>query len=154
MLSVRKTNNTQVNKEERKMATQGLIPWWTPPVTFLWLCFRYHLMHGGLPGGPDDKESACNARDPGFISWRREWLPTPVFLSGDFHGQRRMAGHSPWGHKESDTTERLSLHTWFMDFLLHKQAHIIHFIDATFFTQYCILRTLFYIKVCKCLTPF
>jgi len=39
-------------------------------------------MHGGLPGGSDDKESACNARDPGFISWRREWLPTPVFLSG------------------------------------------------------------------------
>ena len=31
--------------------------------------------------------------------------PTPVFLSGEFHGQRSLAGYSPWGHKESDTTE-------------------------------------------------
>ena len=37
--------------------------------------------------------------------WRREWLPTPVFLLGKFHGQRRLAGYSPWGRKESDTTE-------------------------------------------------
>ena len=35
--------------------------------------------------------------------------PTPVLLSGEFHGQRRLAGYSPWGHKESDTTEWLSL---------------------------------------------
>ena len=30
---------------------------------------------------------------------------TPVFLPGEFHGQRSLAGYSPWGHKESDTTE-------------------------------------------------
>ena len=36
-------------------------------------------------------------------------LPTPVFLHGEFHGQRSLAGYSPWGHKESDTTESLSL---------------------------------------------
>ena len=41
----------------------------------------------------------------GKISWRREWQPTPVFLPGEFHGQRSLAGYSPWGHKESDTTE-------------------------------------------------
>ena len=35
--------------------------------------------------------------------------PTPVFLPGEFHGQRSLAGYSPWGHKESDTTERLTL---------------------------------------------
>ena len=34
----------------------------------------------------------------------------PVFLPGEFHGQRRLAGYSPWGHKELDTTERLSTH--------------------------------------------
>ena len=34
--------------------------------------------------------------------------PTPVFLSGESHGQRILAGHSPWGHKESDTTEALN----------------------------------------------
>ena len=41
----------------------------------------------------------------GKIPWRREWLPTPVFFPGELHGQRSLAGHSPWSHKESDTTE-------------------------------------------------
>ena len=56
------------------------------------------------------KESACQYRrqefDPwvGKISWRRENLPTPVFWPGELHGQ-----YSPWGRKESDTTEQLSL---------------------------------------------
>ena len=36
-------------------------------------------------------------------------IPTPVFLPGGFHGQRNLAGYSPWGRKESDITERLSL---------------------------------------------
>ena len=39
---------------------------------------------------------------------RREWLPTPVFLPGEFHGQKSLAGCSPWGHKESDMTEQLT----------------------------------------------
>ena len=34
----------------------------------------------------------------------------PVFLPGESQGQRRLAGYSPWGHKESDMTERLSMH--------------------------------------------
>ena len=38
-----------------------------------------------------------------MILWRREQLPTPVFWPGEFHGL-----YSPWGRKESDTTERLS----------------------------------------------
>ena len=37
--------------------------------------------------------------------WRREWQPIPVFLQGKFNGQRSLMGYSPWGHKESDTTE-------------------------------------------------
>ena len=37
--------------------------------------------------------------------WRRERQPTLVFLPGEFHGQRRLVGSSPWGHKESDMTE-------------------------------------------------
>jgi len=45
----------------------------------------------------------------GKIPWRREWLPTPLFLLGEFHGQRSLAGYSPWDCKESDTTERLTL---------------------------------------------
>ena len=42
------------------------------------------------------------------IPQRTEWQPTPVFLPGEFHGQRSLAGYSPWGHKESDTTEQLT----------------------------------------------
>ena len=38
-----------------------------------------------------------------------EWLPTPVFLPGESHGQRSLVGYSPWGHKELDTTERLTV---------------------------------------------
>ena len=45
----------------------------------------------------------------GKISWRRAWQPTAVFLPGEPHGQRRLAGCSPRGHTESDTTERLTL---------------------------------------------
>ena len=37
-----------------------------------------------------------------------KWQPTPVFLPGEFHGQRSLAGYSPWGHKVSDTTEWLT----------------------------------------------
>ena len=40
--------------------------------------------------------------------WGRKWQPTPVFLPGESHGQRSLAGYSPWGRKESDMTERLS----------------------------------------------
>ena len=63
------------------------------------------LISKNVPGGSDGKESACNARDLGLsrvekILWRREWLPTSVFLPGEFHGQRSLAGYSPWGHKE------------------------------------------------------
>ena len=39
----------------------------------------------------------------------RAWQPTPVFLPRESYGQRSLAGHSPQGHKESDTIERLSL---------------------------------------------
>ena len=46
----------------------------------------------------------------GKIPWRRERLPTPVFLPGDSHGQRGLAGCSPRGRKESDTPERLKNH--------------------------------------------
>ena len=42
--------------------------------------------------------------------WRREWLPTPVFLPGESHGQRSLAGSSPWSGKELDMTEQVSLH--------------------------------------------
>ena len=38
------------------------------------------------------------------IPWRRKLQLTPIFLSGQSHGQRSLVGYSPWGHKELDTT--------------------------------------------------
>ena len=67
-----------------------------------------------LPGGASGKESACQYRrskrcrlDPWVrkIPWRRKCQPTPVFLPGESHGQRSLAGYSPWDHKELDATE-------------------------------------------------
>ena len=71
----------------------------------------------GFLGSWDGKESACNAGDRrcrfnatvGKILWRREWLPTPVFLLGEFQGQRNLVGYSPWGPKELDMTEGLTI---------------------------------------------
>ena len=50
--------------------------------------------------------------------WRGQWQPTPVLLPGKFHGQRSLVGYSPQGHKESDTTEQLSLFKNYNDILL------------------------------------
>ena len=63
----------------------------------------------GFPGGSDDKESAYNVGNldsiPGLgrFPWRRKWRPT-LFLLEKSHGQKSLAGYSPWGAKESDTT--------------------------------------------------
>ena len=55
--------------------------------------------HGG-------KEFACSFHPwVRRIPWRREWQPSSVSLPGKFHGQRSLAGYSPWSRKESDTTE-------------------------------------------------
>ena len=74
---------------------------WTVPVT-------------RFPGGPSGEEPdyqcrRCKRRafDPwvGKIPWRRAWHPAPLFLPGESHGQRSLAGHSPWGWKELDKSE-------------------------------------------------
>ena len=95
---------------------------WQPAPIFL--SGKFHgqrILAGfrGFPGGSDGKESACNAGDlasiPGVGRSSREGnLPTPVFLPGKFHGQKSLAGYSPWGRKESDI---LSAHT-------HTSIHI------------------------------
>ena len=56
------------------------------------------------------KQQVC-LRIVGKILWRRAWQPTPVFLPGESHGQRSLAGYSLWDCKESDTTEWLTLLT-------------------------------------------
>ena len=67
----------------------------------------------GLPRWLNGQASACKCRrcrfDPwvGKIPWRRTWQPTPVFLPGESHGQRSLAGYSPWGRKELGMTYQL-----------------------------------------------
>ena len=71
------------------------------PLQYSWACF---------PCGSAGKDSTCNVGHLGLIPgferspWRSERLPTPVFWSGEFHGL-----YSPWGLKELDMTEQLSL---------------------------------------------
>ena len=71
------------------------------------------LCSRGFPGGSNSKESACSAGDPGSIpglgrspGGGHGYLPTPVFLLGEFHGQKSLVGYSLCGHKESDMTEQ------------------------------------------------
>ena len=65
----------------------------------------------GFPGCSVDKETICNAGDPssipgsGRFRWRRAWQPTPVFMPGESHGQRSLAGYSAMGCTDLDTTE-------------------------------------------------
>ena len=62
---------------------------------WLWAgCWRVSPYSQKIP----DKSRGC----------RLQWRPTPVFLPREFHGERNLVGYSPWGHKESDTTERLT----------------------------------------------
>jgi len=62
-----------------------------------------------LPRWHSARESTCQCRRLGFdpwirkIPWKRKWQPIPVFLPGKSHGQRSLAGYSPWDCKESDT---------------------------------------------------
>ena len=76
----------------------------------MWIGSNSNPHDKGFLGGSAGEESACNAGELGLIPglgkfpWRKEWLPTPVFWPREFHGL-----YNPWGRKESDTTERLSL---------------------------------------------
>ena len=85
-----------------------------------------------FPGGPDGKESACNAADLGSIPRLGRSLgegnddPLPVFLPGELRGQKSLVGYSPWGRKESDMTERPTL--------LFKSSHKIAIIAISSFS--------------------
>ena len=81
-----------------------------------YLVKKYHSSSGS-----DGKVSACNAEDLGLIPWvrkipwRRKWEPTPVLLPEKFREWRSLVGYSPWGHKESDMTERLHFLFMFLE---------------------------------------
>ena len=70
--------------------------------TFIW---NIVIWARGFPHSSVGKKICPQCRRPGFYSsvgkipWRRKWQPTPVFLPGDSHGQRSLAGYCPWGRK-------------------------------------------------------
>ena len=87
-------------------------------------CLCPPKIHRGFPDGASGKGSSCQCKrckSHAFKPWvrkilmSRKWQPTPIFLPGESHGQRSLAGYSPWGHNESDTTEQ-TLSTKFVVF--------------------------------------
>ena len=78
------------------------------------------FLYIGLPWWHSGKESTCHCRRHkrlgfdscvGKIPWNSKWQPNPVFVPGKFHGQRSLVGYSPWGHKEWDTIEHITLNS-------------------------------------------
>ena len=59
--------------------------------------------------GDSQAPAIFNCPGIGKIPWRRDGLPTPIFLPVEFHGQRSPVGYSPRNHKDADMTERLTL---------------------------------------------
>ena len=70
----------------------------------LHLSFQMVLVVKNPPANVEDIRDAVGSW-VGKIPWKRKWQPTPIFLPGELHGQRSLAGYSPWGHTELDTTE-------------------------------------------------
>ena len=74
----------------------------------------HYFRISGFPGDSDGKELAHNAGDQGSIpGWERYPgegnEPSPLLLTGKFHGQRSLVGYGPWGGRQSDTMEPLKL---------------------------------------------
>ena len=69
------------------------------------------------------------------LKWRRKWQLTPIFLPGEFHGQRSLAGYSPWGCKTLDTTERLSLTEGLRGSVHFAEASLIRIRLSTLYEQ-------------------
>ena len=82
---------------------EGQVPLPSPPTCGAGYTQRHLLLP--LPWWLSGKETACQCRRHRFnplvwkIPWKREWQPTTVFLPGKSHGQRNLAGYSPWGCK-------------------------------------------------------
>ena len=100
------------------------------------LCFLISLSQRLLPSKPLALLTACRVCspensaykdhysfvikhiEPRLCRWNRKWQPTPVFLPGEFHGQKDLAGYGPWGHKKSDMTE----HTYCSKFFSKRES--------------------------------
>ena len=124
----------------------------------------YTIIVGGFstsfedfPDGSDGKSICLQYGRPGFypwvgeIHWRRKWRPTPVLLPGKSHERRSLAGYSPRGRKESDTTERLQFTSFSTSFTqryrLQDRIFLLQFYlnNKTFFqSSFSVLLTAFW----------
>ena len=115
-------NLKKVQKKKIETHHYPTIQRWSPlqqhldnflPEASVWACTHphTHILLFKYFGGSDNKKICLHCGRLRFnpwvrkIPWRREWQPTLVFLFGEFHQQRSLAGCSPWGHTESDMTE-------------------------------------------------
>ena len=86
-------------REAWQATAQGITGIWTRLTNYHW------EVNHGLPWRFRGKESSCQHRKRKFdswvrkIPWRTKWPPTLVFLPGKSHGQRNLAGYSPWGRR-------------------------------------------------------
>ena len=80
------------------------------------------------------KNLPTNAADARFdpwvrkMPWNRKWQPAQIFLPGKFHGQRSLAGYSPWSWRKSDITGRLNNKFWTQSFLIKNQKEVFKFL--------------------------
>ena len=92
-------------KHRKRLSHKLIVETWNI-IVFFWkvALLKLCIIYMGFPGCAAGKEPTCQCRRckrPEFdfwvrkIHWRRAWQPTPVFLSGESHGQRSLAGYSP-----------------------------------------------------------
>ena len=97
------------NQKEPRQDKNSL--WLEGSLVALELGYYHTITLSHFPGGSDSKSVCLQCGRPGFdpwvgkIRWRRKWQSTPVLLPGKSHEQKSLVGYSPWGRKESDTTE-------------------------------------------------
>ena len=121
------SSSTEVSKQEWWGGLPQLSPGDLPDLGLnlgLLYCrqFLYHLSYLGSPWAYIWTSIILEYIPSIQTLWRRKWQPTPVFLTRESHGQRSLVGNSPWGRKESDSTERLThTHTrWGEESFYHK----------------------------------
>ena len=94
-------SNLKRQEEAAKMRTWKGESCGGGPLHRNWNLMLGYLAYLGFPGDSDAKEWGRPGFDPsvGKMPWRRAWQSTPVFLPGESHGQRSLAGYSPWGRR-------------------------------------------------------
>ena len=80
----------------------------------LLLAFQEMLVVKNLPANAGDIRDRLDSWVR-KIPWKRKWQPTPVFLPGVSHGQRSLAGYSPWGCYDLETKKRYGTKSFYLN---------------------------------------